>query len=227
MHGVPAQPLSPEEIEQLVRDHRDLLAHFHANDPNLRGPGQGEIDFKPIATALEVRLDRVNDRVEDYRRLLERKKSDAEKAQEVPVALTAFGALPFAWSQLGVSYTDAFFESMSGITTTGATVFTNLDDAPPGILLWRALLQWLGGLGIIVMAISVLPMLGIGGMQLFKVEAFDTAGKVLPKATQIAGSIVSIYIVFTFLCAAAYYAVGMNSFDAVAHSLTTIAASCA
>jgi len=138
------------------------------------------------------------------------------------IALTAFGALPFVWSTLDVSYTDAFFESMSGITTTGATILTGLDKAPPGILLWRGLLQWLGGLGIIVMAISVLPMLGVGGMQLFKVEAFDTAGKVMPKATQIAGSIVLIYIIFTFLCSLAYHLIGMTPFDAVVHALTTI-----
>ena len=88
------------------------------------------------------------------------------------ISLAAFGALPFAFSQLQVSYTDAFFEAMSGLTTTGATVLTNLDEAPSGILLWRGLLQWLGGLGIIVMAISVLPLLQVGGMQLFRIEGF-------------------------------------------------------
>ena len=138
------------------------------------------------------------------------------------LTLTAFGALPFAWSHLNISYTDAFFESMSGITTTGATILTELDKAPPGILLWRALLQWLGGLGIIVMAISILPILQIGGMQLFKVEAFDTAGKVMPRATQIAASIVTLYIIFTLLCAGAYYLTGMSVFDAFVHALTTL-----
>jgi trk system potassium uptake protein TrkH len=139
------------------------------------------------------------------------------------LALTAFGALPFTWSQLELSYTDAFFESMSGITTTGSTVITKLDGAPPGILLWRALLQWLGGLGIIVMAISVLPMLGVGGMQLFKIEAFDTAGKVLPRAAQIASSLVTFYLVLTFACAVSYYLTGMSAFDAVVHAMTTLA----
>jgi trk system potassium uptake protein TrkH len=95
------------------------------------------------------------------------------------------------------SYTDAFFESMSGLTTTGATVITGLDSAPPGILFWRGLLQWLGGLGIIVMAIAVLPMLQIGGMQLFKAEAFDTAEKILPRATQISTSITLVFIAIT------------------------------
>jgi trk system potassium uptake protein TrkH len=112
---------------------------------------------------------------------------------------------------------------MSGITTTGATVITKLDGAPPGILLWRGLLQWLGGLGIIVMAISVLPMLGVGGMQLFKIEAFDTAGKVLPRATQIASSLVVIYILLTAICAGCYYLTGMSAFDAVIHAMTTLA----
>jgi len=138
------------------------------------------------------------------------------------LSLTAFGALPFTWSQLDISYTDAFFESMSGITTTGATILTGLDTAPPGILLWRALLQWLGGLGIIVMAISILPVLQVGGMQLFKVEAFDTAGKAMPRATQIAASIVTFYIIFTTICAGAYYMTGMSVFDAIIHALTTI-----
>jgi trk system potassium uptake protein TrkH len=113
------------------------------------------------------------------------------------VALVAFGALPFHWSGIVPSYTDAFFESMSGLTTTGATVITGLDSAPPGILFWRGLLQWLGGLGIIVMAIAVLPMLQIGGMQLFKAEAFDTAEKILPRATQISTSITLVFIAMT------------------------------
>ena len=139
------------------------------------------------------------------------------------LALAAFGALPFTWSQLGVSYTDAFFESMSGITTTGATILTNLDEAPPGILLWRGLLQWLGGLGIIIMAISVLPILQVGGMQLFRVEAFDTAGKILPRATQIVGSLLLVYLIITLACAVSFYLVGMLPFDAFVHSLATVA----
>ena len=139
------------------------------------------------------------------------------------IALTAFGAFPFAWSQLEVSYTDAFFESMSGITTTGATILTDLDKAPPGILLWRGLLQWLGGLGIIVMAISILPILQVGGMQLFRVEGFETDGKLMPRATQIAGSLTSLYVVITAACAIAYHVAGMTIFDAVVHSMTTIA----
>ena len=112
---------------------------------------------------------------------------------------------------------------MSGITTTGATVIDELAKAAPGILLWRGLLQWLGGLGIIVMAISILPLLQIGGMQLFRVEGFEAEGRIKPKATQLAGSLSLLYLVFTIACAVSYSLVGMNSFDAIVHSMTTIA----
>ncbi len=139
------------------------------------------------------------------------------------LALTGFAALPFAFGQLNMSYTDAFFEAMSGLTTTGATVITNLDAAPPGILLWRALLQWFGGIGIIVMAISVLPMLNVGGMQLFRLESSDTSEKILPRTAQIAGSIMRLYCGITLACILAYLAAGMPMFDAVAHAMTTIA----
>ena len=139
------------------------------------------------------------------------------------LALTGFAALPFAFGELNMSYTDAFFETMSGLTTTGATVITNLDDAPPGILLWRALLQWFGGIGIIVMAISVLPMLNIGGMQLFRLESSDTSEKILPRTAQIAGSITRLYFGITLACVISYLLAGMDMFDAIAHAMTTIA----
>jgi len=139
------------------------------------------------------------------------------------IALAAFAALPLALSELDMSYTDAFFEAMSGLTTTGATVIVGLDAAPPGLLLWRGLLQWLGGIGIIVMAIAVLPMLQIGGMQLFRMESSDTSEKILPRATQIAGSITFLYLSFTIACALCYYMAGMRLFDAVVHAMTTIA----
>ena len=138
------------------------------------------------------------------------------------LVIAIFGALPMAFSELELSFTDAFFESMSGITTTGSTVIVGLDTAPPGILLWRAILQWLGGIGIIVMAISVLPMLQVGGMQLFRVEAFE-ADKVLPRAAQIALGIIVVYIGLTALAAAVLRALGMSGFDAVAHAMTSIA----
>jgi trk system potassium uptake protein TrkH len=133
-----------------------------------------------------------------------------------------FGALPFAFSELELSYTDAFFESMSGVTTTGSTVITGLDTAPPGILLWRAILQWLGGIGIIVMAVAVLPILQVGGMQLFRVEAFET-DKVAPRAAQIAGSISIVYVFLTGVAAIVLWALGMSGFEAVAHAMTAIA----
>lgn len=139
------------------------------------------------------------------------------------VSLALFGALPLSWSELEMSFTDALFESMSGLTTTGSTVIIGLDLAPPGILVWRAMLQWLGGLGIIVMAIAVMPMLQVGGMQLFKVEAFDTSEKILPRATQISGNMTLLYVVFTALCIIAYDLAGMHFLDAVVHGMTTIA----
>jgi trk system potassium uptake protein TrkH len=138
------------------------------------------------------------------------------------LVVALFGALPFAFSELELSFTDAFFESMSGITTTGATVIIGLDNAPPGILLWRAILQWLGGIGIIVMAIAVLPILGVGGMQLFRIEAFET-DKVLPRAAQIAGGISLVYVFLTAVAAIILWSLGMTGFEAVAHAMTSIA----
>ena len=139
------------------------------------------------------------------------------------IIMAAFAALPFAFAELGMSYTDAFFESMSGLTTTGSTVIVGLDDAPPGILLWRALLQWLGGIGIIVMAIAILPMLGVGGMQLFHTESSDQSEKALPRATQVSAVIAVIYLVLTLAAAIAYWFAGMTLFEAVSHAMTTIA----
>ncbi|MDD9910012.1 MAG: TrkH family potassium uptake protein [Ahrensia sp.] len=137
--------------------------------------------------------------------------------------LAFFGALPLYWSNTTPSFTDAFFEAISGITTTGATVIPQLGEVQPGILLWRGILQWLGGLGIIVMAVSVLPMLQIGGMQLFKVEAFETSDKILPRARQISGFMTLIFLNLTALCVLAYLAAGMNLLDAVVHAMTTVA----
>ncbi|MDH3235293.1 MAG: TrkH family potassium uptake protein [Alphaproteobacteria bacterium] len=139
------------------------------------------------------------------------------------LSAAAFGAIPFAVSNLGLSVTDAFFESMSGITTTGATVMTKLDTAPIGMLLWRSILQWLGGIGIIVFAMAFLPILQVGGMQLFKVEAFDTPEKVLPGAAQIAISIGSAYVLLTLGAFIALWGAGMSLFDAVNHAMTSIA----
>jgi len=139
------------------------------------------------------------------------------------VVIPTFGALPFVFSDLSLSYTDAFFEAMSGLSTTGSTVITGLDGAPPGILLWRALLQWFGGVGIIIMAVIILPFLRVGGMQLFKIGAFETSEKVLPRAAQLGIAISLIYVGLTIICGVALWAAGMSAFEAVSHSFTTIA----
>ena len=139
------------------------------------------------------------------------------------LGIAIFGCLPFLLSNLNLSFVDAFFESMSGITTTGSTIITNLDDAPKSILIWRAILQWLGGIGVIVMAITILPLLNIGGMQLFRMESSDTTEKILPKTREITLIISIIYLALTFTCGISYWAVGMNIFDSIAHSMTTIA----
>lgn len=139
------------------------------------------------------------------------------------IALSGFAAMPLLLSSVGLSFTDAVFESVSGITTTGATVLTGLDDMSKGILIWRAILQWIGGIGIIVTAMAILPMLNIGGMQLFRLESSDMGDKILPKAASLAAAIGMIYLLLTILCAAGYMYVGMNTFDAIAHAMTTIA----
>ncbi len=138
------------------------------------------------------------------------------------IALATFASLPLWFSGLGLSFTDAFFEAMSGITTTGSTVMTDLDNAPKGILLWRAILQWLGGIGIIVMALSVLPFLKVGGMQLFRTESSENE-KALPRAAKLASSIAYIYVALTFVCAICYHFSGLGLFDSFAHAMTTIA----
>jgi len=140
------------------------------------------------------------------------------------LSIAFFGSLPFLLSNLNLSMTDSFFESMSGITTTGSTVITNLDSTPKSILIWRAILQWLGGIGVIVMAITILPLLNVGGMQLFKKDQMsDAAEKILPKTREVTLLISTIYMGLTLACGVAYWSVGMNIFDSIAHSMTTIA----
>ena len=139
------------------------------------------------------------------------------------ISIGLFGALPFMFSELQLSLTDAIFESVSGITTTGSTVLQQIELASPGILIWRALLQWLGGVGIIVMAMAVLPMLSVGGMQLFRTESYDSADKVVPRAAQLAGGIGIVYASLTAFWAIMLSIAGMSNFDAIAHAMTTIA----
>lgn len=136
--------------------------------------------------------------------------------------LPVFGALPFMLGATNASFTDAFFEAMSGMTTTGSTVFSGLDALPRGLLLWRGMLQWLGGVGIIVVAMVFLPELRVGGMQIFRSEAFDTMGKILPRAASIASQISVVYVGLTIVCALTYLFLGMDAFDATVHALTTI-----
>ena len=138
------------------------------------------------------------------------------------LALPVFGALPFVLGATGSTLTDAMFEAMSGLTTTGSTVLTRIETLPEGLLLWRGILQWLGGIGIIVMAMVFLPELKVGGMQMFRSEAFETMGKILPRAAEIASNISVIYVGLTLLCALAYIATGMAPFDAVVHAMTTL-----
>jgi len=139
------------------------------------------------------------------------------------LVLPVFGALPFIIGAPGASYTDAFFEAMSGMTTTGATVFTNLEALPKATLLWRGMLQWFGGVGIIVVAMALLPALKVGGMQIFKSEGFDTMGKVMPRAAEISVSISSIYLFLTVSCMLCYNFAGLSIFDATVHAFTTVA----
>lgn len=138
------------------------------------------------------------------------------------VALPVVGAAPFYFSAQNIGFTDAVFESVSGLTTTGSTVLSGLESLPPGLLLWRSILQWTGGIGVIVMGIAILPLLRVGGMQLMKTES-DTSDKVLPRAKEIATGIGGVYLVLTAICAVAYGLAGMTAFDAVNHAMTTLA----
>ena len=139
--------------------------------------------------------------------------------------LSLFATIPFLLSEsLRMSFSDAFFESMSGLTTTGATVLAGLDDLPKAILYYRQQLQWLGGMGIIVLAVAILPMLGVGGMELYHAESSGISKERLtPKLTHTAKALWKIYISFTIVCALGYYLAGMDAFDAIAHSYSTVA----
>ena len=139
------------------------------------------------------------------------------------LSIAIFGSLPFIFSDINLSVTDAFFESMSGITTTGSTIINNLDDSPKGILFWRAMLQWLGGIGIIVMAITLMPIMNVGGMQLFKISSNDKNEKILPKTKEISIRLIYIYLSLTFTCSVIYKLCGMSFFDSFTHAMTTIA----
>lgn len=137
-------------------------------------------------------------------------------------AASFFGGLPFVFSDLRLSLTDSFFETASGLTTTGSTVIENLGQRSKGILLWRAMLQGIGGMGIVVMAVALLPFLRVGGMQLFRSESSEKSDKPLPRAGQIAAATMLAYFALLLICSATYWAVGMSLFDAVTHAMPTV-----
>ncbi len=136
--------------------------------------------------------------------------------------MTFLCAVPFLYTEVNLGIVDALFESMSGVTTTGATTLSNLETLPKGILIWRAFLQWLGGIGIVVIALFILPFLRIGGMQLFHLEGDDPYDKSLPKISSVIKKIFVIYFILTITLIFLYYIFGMMLFDAISHSFTTI-----
>jgi trk system potassium uptake protein TrkH len=137
--------------------------------------------------------------------------------------LPAVATLPLMLGAPGLGITDAYFETMSAMTTTGSTVIAGLDHLPRGVLFWRGLLQWMGGIGVVLMAMILLPVLNIGGMQLLRIADFNTLDKIMPRATQIALSMGAVYLVLTLGCALGYAWGGMDEFDAIVHAMTTIA----
>lgn len=139
------------------------------------------------------------------------------------IVLPLFGALPFMIGDTGLRLVDAYFESVSGVTTTGTTVIVGLDGLPAGLLLWRGILQWLGGLGIVIVALLFLPVMRVGGMQFFQAEGFDTQGKVLPRALDISWALLNVYLLLTGAIFLSYFVLGMNAFDAAVHAFTTVA----
>jgi trk system potassium uptake protein len=139
------------------------------------------------------------------------------------VVLPAFGAIPFLLGSEAERVVNALFEAMSGMTTTGTTIMVGLDAKPDGLLLWRSILQWLGGLGIVIVALVFLPVMRVGGMQYFRAEGFDTLGKILPRVRDISVMLIEVYLALTIAAAVAYVLAGMSAFDAINHALTTIA----
>ena len=139
--------------------------------------------------------------------------------------LSIFGSIPFLFdSQLNISVIDAIFESTSGWTTTGATIMTSIESLSRPLLLYRQLLQWLGGIGIVVLVLAILPILGVGGMYLYKAETSSPIkdNKLSPRITETAKSLWGVYMILTLTCAAFYYLAGMNLFDAIGHSFSTV-----
>jgi trk system potassium uptake protein TrkH len=138
------------------------------------------------------------------------------------IMMCVFAALPIYWSRLNISFIDSCFEAVSALTTTGSTVLVGLDTMPKGLLLWRSILQWLGGVGIVVMAMTIFPALRIGGMQLFRSEFSDRSEKILPRVSQIASAILVTYVFFSLACFVMLLLAGMSTFDAICHAMTSI-----
>jgi len=138
------------------------------------------------------------------------------------LTIALFAALPLYMSDLKISFVDAYFEAMSGFTTTGSTVLSGLDQASRGVLLWRSMIEWIGGMGIIAFAIIFLPFLQIGGMQLFQTESSDKSDKIMPRSGTVILALFTVYCILTVSCAATYFLLGMNAFDAINHAMTTI-----
>ncbi|ABC21935.1 TrkH family potassium uptake protein [Rhodospirillum rubrum] len=138
------------------------------------------------------------------------------------LTMSLFGSMPFMLATTGLDFAGAFFESVSGLTTTGATVISGLEHQPPGILFWRCLLHWIGGIGIIGMAIALLPALRVGGMQLFRTESSDTSEKGMNRIGELGLAITAVYLTLTVVIALGYIAVGMSVFDAICHAFGTV-----
>jgi trk system potassium uptake protein TrkH len=138
------------------------------------------------------------------------------------LVMPVLSAIPLMWSSLQVSLTDAVFECASGLTTTGSTVLAGLDTMAPSLLLWRSLLHWLGGIGIVAMGIAILPFLRVGGLQLFRTESSDRSDKVVPRANQFAVALLGVYFGLSVLCAIGFYAAGMTVFEAINHAMATL-----
>jgi len=138
------------------------------------------------------------------------------------ISISLMAALPFWLSGQDISFTDAVFESVSGLTTTGSTVLTGLSQMPPGLLVWRAVLQWIGGIGIIVMAVTLMPFLRVGGMQLYRLETSDQYDKITPRIAGVCLRIMSIYLLLSVACGVTYWVLGMTGFEAFIHAMTTI-----
>lgn len=139
------------------------------------------------------------------------------------VVFCLVGAIPLWLSTEGLTFTKALFESVSAVTTTGSTVMVGLDHAPPGILLWRSMLQWFGGIGIVALGLFVMPFLRLGGMAFFRLESSDTNEKVFSRIATFMRAFVAIYVAITIACAATYHVLGMSQFDALNHAMTTVA----